>query len=331
MSNQIKGSCVHCGGHIAYGPENVGRAIQCPHCGQGITLVGDTLPTEIIQRSSPNSSKLRILSVLGILISALIGFAYVTAHRQGVRTVTAQDSERAKLEAERLKAEAEKAKAEAELAKVKLQQQQDIRAPILRETSNVVTSVSEDVHPEVDRDKERLETEAKARIKNPTILRLWDEKDHDAIKIVSVRIADGTFIHKSASIEAKYSELPEWLRNAARGRFLLDGEAKGLVRELNGKTYDLRTSPPGWVSLPLSEVIQIVDDGYLLIDVTSLKAYAPTKVFKLKHNGLTRILNNGDRIQITAMSVGTYTYETKRRDISRVPAYDPGMPVGQFI
>src|SRR5262249_21423537 len=127
----------------------------------------------------------------------------------------------------------------------------------------------------------------------------------------------------------KYTELPEWLRTAAQQKYKDEGEAKGLYRELNGKVYDLRTNPAGWVSLPTAEVVQIIEDGYIIVDRDSLQSDATLpKVFKLKHNGLARILNSGDVIQVSAMSAGTYTYRNKNDDVRTVPVYDPGMPVG---
>jgi len=52
------------------------------------------------------------------------------------------------------------------------------------------------------------------------------------------------------------------------------------------------------VTLPTAEVIQIIEDGYLMIDVAFLENRLRAKGFRLKHNGLTRILNTGDRVQI---------------------------------
>jgi S1-C subfamily serine protease len=122
--------------------------------------------------------------------------------------------------------------------------------------------------------------------------------------------------------------MPEWLRLAAQAKYRADGEAKGQIREVEGKIYDLRDSPAGWEVLPTAEVIQILDDGYLMMDVASLDSRLLAKVFKLKHNGLTRVMNTGDRFYMTAMSVGTYTYENKGGDIKTVPVYDIGMPTG---
>jgi S1-C subfamily serine protease len=162
-------------------------------------------------------------------------------------------------------------------------------------------------------------------------LALWDEKDRSAIKIASTRPAEATLLYKGDSVIAKYEDMPDWLKTAAQAKHQQDGEAAGLIREVNGKTYDLRTAPAGWLKLPLAEVIQIVSDGYLMIDVASMRAAnAQSKVFKLKHNGLMRVLNTGDRVQIVAMSVGTYNYETKRLEMVRVPIYDPGMPMGRL-
>src|SRR5205085_12693301 len=142
----------------------------------------------------------------------------------------------------------------------------------------------------------------------------------NAIKILATRPADATLKHKGESLIAKYDDMPDWLKTAAQTRHQLEGEAKGLIREVNGKTYDLRTSPAGWLMLPLSEVFQLVADGYLMRDVASMgQPNGQAKVFKLKHNGLMRVMNVGDRVQLVAMSSGTYNYENKRLELVRVP------------
>jgi S1-C subfamily serine protease len=241
------------------------------------------------------------------------------------------EQERLKVEADKARAEAERAKAEVELARAKLKEEEDAKAAEKARADSLAAAAEKSDRREAE-EKQRKLDETKNRLKNsPAVWALWEEENHDAIRIVATRPADATLQHKGESVIAKYDDMPDWLKTAAQNRYQLEGEAKGLIREVNGKTYDLRTAPPGWLTLPLSEVIQIVADGYLMTDVASLRQPTPqAKVFKLKHNGLMRVLNVGDRVQIVAMSTGTYNYENKRLELMRVPIYDPGMPVGRL-
>ena len=343
--------CRSCGGHIAYDEQSAGQTVQCPHCGRDTTLEdasGFALPTtelpEPVSSVGANSVPRRRALMRSITLVTLL-LLIATAVGVGLRIAASRKTEkqrkeqealvRAGIEVERLKAEAEKAKADAENARLKAEELAKANAAA---KSAAEAEASAKANATAAAAAAKLQAEENARLeevrkttgkKNPAILALWEETEHEAIRIVTPRDNGVTVNHKGASISANYQDLPRWLVTAGRAKYKEDGETKGVIREVDGKLHDLRSSPVGWLNLPTAEVIQIVDDGYLLVDVKSLNdPYAQTKVFKLKHNGLTRILNTGDRIQVMAKSVGTHTYLTKGGEALTVPVYDPGMPVG---
>lgn len=339
MSEESKYICRSCGGHIAYDEQSAGQTVQCPHCGRDATLdeASGSVGANSVPRRRTLVRSITLLTLL-LLIATAVGVGLrIAATRKAEKQRNDQESlVRAGIEVERLKAEAEKAKAEAENARLKAEElakanaakaAAEREAAAKRATANAAAAEAAKLQEE---ENARLEEVRKTTAKrNPAILALWEEPDHDAIRIVTTRDNGVTVNHKGVSVSANYQDLPKWLVTAGRAKHKEDGEAKGVIREVDGKLHDLRASPVGWLNLPTAEVIQIVEDGYLLIDVKSLKdPYAQTKVFKLKHNGLTRILNTGDRIQVMAKSVGTHTYLTKSGEALTVPVYDPGMPVG---
>lgn len=343
MGEEIQDSCRLCGGHITYARKSGGKVIRCPHCEQEIIL-GDhrlggqprlvpKLPSvpsvecviPKVSRFNP-SRIIAAAAALLVLVTLIAGRVIIfqkkkaeTQHQAEVDRITIENEHRIKKEQAKAEVDAQKLKAEQEAATAAAKTIKDAK----------LAAAAENARIEAAQKALRL-AEITARVKqNPKLAALWEERDHEAIRIVSTRPNDATINHNGRSFMAKYEDLPEWLRIRAQTKYKDEGEAKGQIREVDGKIYDLRTSPGGWVALPLAEVFQIVDNGYLLIDSVSLNsAYAQNKVFKLKHNGFSRILNTGDRIQITAMSVGTYTYETKENEIKTVPLYDLGMPVG---
>lgn len=333
MSSELKCACQFCGGHIAYETQYVGRTIQCPHCGKEVTLGGTDLntprqsdgPRLSLTHSSPHkgisSSKVAALAIvlLATALLGVLGLRFVSKHNEEKQRRNAEELARTKAEADLINAQAEKAKAEAEVAKLKADQEEKAKAEAQAAADNVKQKAEEHA---------RLEEERKASVKSPSVRELWEEQDHAAIQIVMTRPGDATLKYKGTNVTAGYDDMPEWLRMAAQAKYKDDGEAKGLIREVDGKIYDLRTSPAGWVSLPTAEVLQIVEDGYLMLDVASLENGIQARGFKLKHNGLMRILNVGDRIQVSAMSAGTYSYINKNDENMIVPVYDPGMPVG---
>ena len=273
-----------------------------------------------------------VFAAVGIVVGLLVAERKAEALRSSQEIARLKlEQENLKAEAEKARAEAERAKAEVELARTRLKEEEEAKATEKARADSLAEVAEKSDRRDAEEKARKLE-EVKNRLKGaPAVWGLWEEQDRSAIKIAATRPADATLLHKGESVVAKYDDLPEWLRTAAQAKFQQDGEAAGFIREVNGKTYDLRTSPAGWLKLPLAEVIQIVSDGYLMVDVAQLRApNVQSKVFKLKHNGLMRVLNAGDRVQIVAMSAGTYSYENKRLEIARVPVYDPGMPVGRL-
>lgn len=345
MSEPIKGNCIFCGGEIVFQESDVGRVVECPHCKRSMEVEAASAASEATgsipsirkQRSGFPNWKFVLAAcvvLIGVIAIGFVLFAEKNAEAQRISAEIAQmkaEQERLRAEADVAKAEAERAKAEVELTRAKLKEEEDAKAAEKARADALAQAAERTDRREVE-EKQRLVDETKERLKNsPAVWALWEEQDHNAVKILATRPADATLRHKGASVVAKYNDMPDWLKTAAQTRHQLEGEAKGLIREVNGKTYDLRTSPPGWLMLPLSEVIQIVADGYLMRDVASIgQPNGAERVFKLKHNGLMRVMNVGERVQLVAMSSGTYNYENKRLELMRVPIYDPGMPVGRL-
>src|SRR4051812_49208818 len=348
MSELIKGNCVFCGGEMTFREEDIGQTVDCPHCRRSMEVEaaveegavefakGDGKAGELRKggttylRSDGGGTRRRwVVPVIYLIFFAIVGVGVglLLMQRDADARRTSAEIARLRLEQERLKTEAEKAKAEAdraraevELARAKLKEEQEAKGAEKARADSLAQAAEKSDRRDAEEKARNLEV-VKSRLKgNPAVWALWEEPDRSTIKIASTRSGEATLLHKGESVIAKYEDMPEWLRTAAQAKFQQDGEAAGLIREVSGKTYDLRTSPAGWLKLPLAEVIQIVSDGYLMVDVGSLRAAnAQPKVFKLKHNGLMRVLNTGDRVQIVAMSAGTYNYENKRLEMVRVP------------
>ncbi len=346
MSEELKHTCPACRGRIAYEVSFSGKTIQCPHCGEAITL-GEPLPAAN-ETATPAIAPLtvaavsatrtprgysRTIAVLALLLLLALGVGI------GLRTASKTKRETQLWEAEELvrsKAEAAKAKAEAEKTKVNAEEEERSKAAVVAaaEAEAVATAKRVAIVEEIARreaeQKAQAEEKRRARAQqNPVARALWKEEDHATIQITATRESDATIKYLGTNSIVKYVDMPEWLTSMAQTKYKDDGEARGQIREVDGKVYDLRTGPTGWRTLPTAEVIQVLEDGYLMMDEASLNdRFALKKVFRLRHNGLTRILSPGDRIQVVAMSIGTYTYETKESETKVVPFYDPGTPVG---
>ncbi|MCX7866845.1 MAG: serine protease [Limisphaera sp.] len=318
--------------------------IPCPHCGKEITLVGsdpdirrhslsDALAwvhrAYLGARRHISPQRFALFVVLLVLAAtfAAMGLRFVARPGDEGQRHSTDELARPKADADVVKIEQDEAATGAEVPKPS--SEPEAKAHLQGKTAPAGEAHAAAEAPTHEEERTRLEQERKARLtNNPALWALWEEPDRNAVRIVATRPMDATVSHKGALIVARYEDMPHWLRQAALAKHKEDGEAKGLIREVDGKIYDLRAAPPGWVTLPTAEVIQIIEDGYLMIDVASLQKNLLPRVFKLKHNGLTRILNTGDRVRLTAMSVGTYTYVNKKNEIRIVPVYDPGMPVG---
>ena len=356
MSTDLKHACHECGGNIAYPQHAFGAIVHCPHCGQQTTLgekypetpeppatvktrrVADTPLTAPASLSADggggNRKALLIcLAVLALVVvlagGVAVGMRSESQAKREVERKATEETEKAKAKVE---AE-EQAKATAKaLAAAKQEAIAKAVAQVQREAIDRAAEVAAKAAKEQEEKKAQALAAKIARLKtNPVIWPLWEEADHDAIRITATKENEATLLYKTKGLTVKHSDMPDWLKTAAVAKHKDDGEALGLIRVVNGTTHDLRANPPGWVVIQRAVVIQIIDDGYLMIDESAL--YAPgapsgSGVFKLLHNGFNRIFTKDTRLQVRGLSVGTYTYTRKAGDTVKVPVYDPGMPQG---
>ena len=360
MSEDLKHTCHECGGHIGYPPDAFGATVHCPHCGMQTTLGekypdAPEVPTSVrtkrlppeenptIQAALPDSPPPRrqgnlivvIIAVGGLLAIVMIVLYVLSGMRADAAKQAAVTAERQAKE-EAIKAAAiEAAKQEADRAKKKAEAEEKANAVAKAVADAKAEAIAQAAAQAAAAAKLEIERKAKAdadkmvKLKsNPTVLALWEEPDQDAIKINSTTENDAYIRHKGKTLSVKYSDMPEWLKLKAQAMHKEDGEARGFYREVRGKTYDLRTNPPGWVTIPTAKVLQVLGDGYLMINEGTTERFGNIAVFKMKHNGLSRVLNENDRIQVNGFSEGTYTYKTRGGDTQTVPVYDPGMPIG---
>lgn len=359
MSEDLKHTCHECGGRIGYPQDSFGTTIHCPHCGRQTTL-GEIYPdapeipnpvqtkrlpptqtpafqeplAEVSQPPRRVNHTVTIIAVGSVLAIIMVVLFVLSGKRAEAAREAAVAAERQAKEEAAKTAAVEAAKREAEAARQKLESEEKAKAVAKAVADAKAEAVAQAAAQAAAAAKLELERQAKAEAdkmaklkSNPTVLALWEESDQDAIKINSTTENEAYIRHKGKTLNVKYSDMPAWLKLKAQAMHKEDGEAKGFYREFRGKIYDLRTSPPGWVTIPSAEVLQLLDDGYLMTNESNAERLR-LSVFKLKHNGLARVLNVNDRIQMTGISDGTYTYKTKGGDTKTVPVYDPGMPVG---
>jgi DNA-directed RNA polymerase subunit RPC12/RpoP len=359
MSEDLKHTCHECGGRIGYPSDSFGTTIHCPHCGRQTTL-GEIYPdapeipnsvqtkrlpptqtpafqeplAELSQPTRQTNHTVTIIAVGSVLAITMVVLFVLSGRRAEAAREAAVAAERQAKEEAAKTAAVEAAKREAEAARQKLENEEKAKAVAKAAADAKAEAIAQAAAQAAVAAKMELERKAKAEAdkmaklkSNPTLFALWEEPDQDAIRINSTTETDAFIRHKGKTLSVKYSDMPEWLRTKAQSMHKDDGEARGFYREIRGKIYDLRTNPPGWVTIPTAKVLQVFGDGYLMINEGTTERFR-VAVFKLKHNGLSRVLNENDRIQVTGFSDGTYTYETKGGDTKTVPVYDPGMPVG---
>jgi hypothetical protein len=121
--------------------------------------------------------------------------------------------------------------------------------------------------------------------------------------------------------------MPDWLRVKAQDIYRKEGESKGLIREVNGKEYDLRTNPAGWVTIATAKVVQIADDGYLMVNEAPLPN-SGYRYFKLKTNGLPKPLRENERVKVVGLAIGSFTYKSATGGQVDILIYDSGKPIG---
>jgi hypothetical protein len=161
------------------------------------------------------------------------------ARRKGEAEIAQLKLDYERLRGEVEQAKAERAKAEEELAKVKAERDEATAAAEKARASSDGDSAKEVARREEE--KRQREEAARERLKgNAKVLALWDEKDHAAVKVTATRLTEATVVHNGAPITLRYEDMPDWLSIAAKDRHQKEGEARGLIRELNGKTYGAR-------------------------------------------------------------------------------------------
>lgn len=356
MSEDLKHACHECGGNIAYPQHAFGAIVHCPHCGMQTTLgekYAETpevpplvrtkrieavpLPASFETASPTRSGKTALvvgLVVACVLIAAAVGtFNYIGKRNETERSRETDRRIAAEAETARLKAEAEE-QAKATAKAIAQAKDEAIAKAVAQAKASVIADAAVAAAAEAKREEEKkakAQADKLERLKGfPAVWALWEEQDRSAIKINSTKDAEAVLIHKAKSVTAKYDDMPDWLKTTAMTKHKDDGEAQGLIREVNGTTYDLRNNPPGWVTIPRGQIIQVISDGYLVVNEQILNdpSTPSAGTFKLLHNGFSRIFSEGTRMQVRGMSVGTYTYRRKAGDTIKVPVYDPGMPVG---
>jgi|GEM_PF-3062910 len=361
MSDDLKHACHECGGNIAYPQHAFGAIVHCPHCGMQTTLgekyqelpeappvvktkrIVDMPASPAVPNSSGTSHK-PLLIGLAVLCLVIVGAtsAFIVVSKRNEAERRREESNRAAAEAEaaKLKAEAARLKAEADeqakaAAKAIAQAKDEaIAKAVAQAKADVIATAAAAAAAKAKQDEE---AKAKAHAEKlerligiPSVWALWEEQDRSAIKVSRTRDTDAVLIHKGKSVTVKHEDMPDWLKTTAINKHKDDGESQGLIREVNGKQYDLRTNPPGWMTIPRCQIIQVIRDGYLVVNeqIANDPSVAGYGTFKLLHNCFNRVFSEGTRLQVRGMTVGTYSYENKRGEFKRVPVIDPGMPVG---
>jgi hypothetical protein len=183
-------------------------------------------------------------------------------------------------------------------------------------------------------------------------LTIWEETEHETISILSARLNEATIRYRNivtnltttnltttnltttnltttnlTTTNLKYVDMPDWLRVKAQDIYRKEGESKGLIREVNGKEYDLRTNPAGWVTIHTAKVVQIADDSYLMVNEAPLPNFG-FRYFKLKTNGLPKLLRENERVKVVGLAIGSITYKTAFGGQTNILIYDSGKPIG---
>lgn len=334
MNTEFRIICPSCSGHLVYPSEAHGQTVPCPHCGQPVCLEGDA------ERSGHGGATLRSASkatlwasIFGLLL-VVGGLGWWLGQRSHTLPVsgasaasvgTAKDSV--------LPSQATNSSPAAEGVgpvprpssppPTEAAKPMEVASTPVPMTPTNASSEASSTH--LARTPASMPSNASAALRA-----LWGEADHAEIKLTQVGVAGAYLKHRGRSLFVKAGELPDWLQDEFDKQLREDGERQGLIREVNGKSYDLRGTNPGWVNLS-GRIIQIERGGYLVVDpraVANGTAAFGVGVFHLLHNGLLRVFVVGEQIQIKAMSVGTVVYRNDSGSSRNIPVYDPGLPVG---
>jgi hypothetical protein len=168
------------------------------------------------------------------------------------------------------------------------------------------------------------------------------ESDEKNIRLITITLTNVLVAYRGVYQWLDVAALPPNLQNEANTKWQQQEEerkaraeralraaaAQGLIREVDGVTYDLRLPQKDWTTFMALTVFQCVDDGYLVFPVYPRNTFGQSSIVFLRNKGVEKPLVDGQRLRnIDAMRVGAYTYITKSQDRKTIPAYDLGTPV----
>src|SRR5882724_2444392 len=93
--------------------------------------------------------------------------------------------------------------------------------------------------------------------------------------------------------------------------------SSGSFREIDGVVYDTRKSQSGWIIIRNARVLQVLDDGAILLLNSEIAIFM---------KGLASTISDTDVISFTARASGNYSYINKAKDDRTIRAYDVGRP-----
>jgi len=311
MSDDLKHACHECGGKIAYPQHAFGAIVHCPHCGMQTTL-GEKYP-EIPEAPAVVKTKritdvpvspaaahptgasnrpllIGIATLCVVIVGATSAFIVVSKRNETERRQAESKRAASEAEAARLKAEAEE-QAKAAAKAIAQAKDEAVAKAVAQAKADVIATAAAAAAAKTKQDEEakaKANAEKLERLKGiPSVWALWEEQDRSAIKFIQTRDMEAVLIHKSKSLTVKHEDMPDWLRTAAITKHKDDGESQGLIREVNGRQYDLRTNPPGWITIQRCQIIQVIRDGYLVVNEQILNdpTTSAAGTFKLLHNG----------------------------------------------
>jgi len=194
--------------------------------------------------------------------------------------------------------------------------------------------------------------EIQLRFKNDLWLKgLWNEVSKDNVSIISVSAKSATLVFNKTKRVASFEILPRWLTNEIASVYRKQGAKAGNLRSVNGKISDTRTDKR-WVTIA-GEIYQVLPDseGFLVqIGVTNPEITTETRkteesdrrptqtvtrvrvepmLIRLLPNGIQAGFTKGQKIKVTGMFVGNFSYATRDGDQNTVPTYDLGIPVDE--
>ena len=185
----------------------------------------------------------------------------------------------------------------------------------------VTTNLADLPYAQLKEHFERDESMAGARITARTVSSVTVSYQGRYLVYETARMTDA----QRARIEALLAH-EKVLREAETAREHEGAARAGMLREVEGVTYNLLKPPPDWVTFQNVKVLQKTEDG-LLVDLKP-RGYDLQLVF-VKHLPQFHSVADGDTISFTAKQTGTYTYITRAKVDKTVRQYDCGTVPGR--